>query len=545
MSEGDIRIGGERTTAQALGIRTRLDGANESVAALPDLQRLLQRQRTVSQAGADIIGAAQTYSSNRAKEAERQKQQAEHDFRQAEAGARIKQAEQTKQDWGVGGSKNRALQAVTTVLTGSLGGQSGLQVASNTIAPYAATLIGDTFGQNGSHPNKAAQLLGHAILGAALAYSNGGDPAAGAASGAGAEGAAMVLTRTLYGEEAAKRPDLLPEQDKERIRTLSSAVAAVVGGVSGSRDGGGNAVDVLSNAQVGGVVGRNAVENNYYLTPVAASHSEQEAREIYRILKDQIDTTCGNRARINECRAYIGHIVNFLQNKELSDKYPDLTNQSKRFLANHSDLVESFIRGERQRLEARDKSAFFRYVIPGSQMVFGAVGVASSVAFGGVTCAESAGLGCAAAGVGIIANSDEITTGARNFGRRASEQQPTRIVQAFMATGMSRDSAETTSLLISLGATGGAGAAPKAGMLFNRSSNTARYATAGSTISSTSGRTRWGWMPKRSASSQGTSRQMSTIDGEMVGYRRTTIQQNMTSKRNSIEYVPQGTLRHK
>ena len=288
----------------------------------------------------------------------------------------------------------------------------------------------------------------------------------------------MVLTRTLYGEEAAKRPDLLPEQDKERIRTLSSAVAAVVGGVAGSRDGGGNAVDVLANAQVGGVVGRNAVENNYYLTPVAASHSEQEAREIYRILKDQIDTTCGNGSRINECRAYIGYIVNFLQDKELSDKYPDLTNQSKRFLANHSDLVESFIRGERQRLEAMDKSAFFRYVIPGSQMVFGAVGVASSVTLGGITCAESAGLGCMGAGVGIIASGDEMTTGARNFGRRASEQQPTKIVQTFMATGMSRDSAETTSLLISLGAAG-VSAAPKAGMLF-RSSSTARYATAGS-----------------------------------------------------------------
>lgn len=109
-----------------------------------------------------------------------------------------------------------------------------------------------------------------------------------------------------------------------------------------------------------------------------------------------------------------------------------------------------------------------------------------------------------------------------------------------MATGMSRDSAETTSLLISLGAAG-VSAAPKAGMLF-RSSSTARYATAGSTISSTSRRARWGWIPKRSASSQGTSRQMSTIDGEIVGYRRTTIQQNMTSKRNSIEYVPQGTL---
>lgn len=35
---------------------------------------------------------------------------------------------------------------------------------------------------------------------------------------------------------------------------------------------------------------------------------------------------------------------------------------------------------------------------------------------------------------------------------------------------------------------------------------------------------------------------MSTIDGEMVGYRRTTIQQNITSRGTSIEYVPQGTL---
>ena len=94
----------------------------------------------------------------------------------------------------------------------------------------------------------------------------------------------MVLTRTLYGEEAAKRPDLLPEQDKERIRTLSSAVAAVVGGVAGSRDGGGNAVDVLANAQVGGVVGRNAVENNYLL--------ESDWSDYYRQMR-----ACGNNER--------------------------------------------------------------------------------------------------------------------------------------------------------------------------------------------------------------------------------------------------------
>ena len=100
----------------------------------------------------------------------------------------------------------------------------------------------------------------------------------------------MVLTRTLYGEEAAKRPDLLPEQDKERIRTLSSAVAAVVGGVAGSRDGGGNAVDVLADAQVGGVVGRNAVENNHLS---ALGQMQQFAVELER--------ACGSQGSPEQC----------------------------------------------------------------------------------------------------------------------------------------------------------------------------------------------------------------------------------------------------
>ena len=58
---------------------------------------------------------------------------------------------------------------MTTAITGALGGQNGLQVASNTLAPYAAATIGNTIGHNGSDPNQAAQLLSHAILGATLA----------------------------------------------------------------------------------------------------------------------------------------------------------------------------------------------------------------------------------------------------------------------------------------------------------------------------------------------------------------------------------------
>ena len=133
----------------------------------------------------------------------------------------------------------------------------------------------------------------------------------------------MVLTRTLYGEEAAKRSDLLPEQDKERIRTLSSAVAAVVGGVAGSRDGGGNAVDVLANAQVGGVVGRNAVQNNYlsqkeiesFIEELTQCNGDQSCRkatyERYRLLskqnRDEMRKSCirGSGADSAECAGHL------------------------------------------------------------------------------------------------------------------------------------------------------------------------------------------------------------------------------------------------
>ena len=41
----------------------------------------------------------------------------------------------------MGGDKSRALNAVTTAITGALGGQTDLQVAANTLAPYAANMI--------------------------------------------------------------------------------------------------------------------------------------------------------------------------------------------------------------------------------------------------------------------------------------------------------------------------------------------------------------------------------------------------------------------
>ena len=54
----------------------------------------------------------------------------------------------------LGGSKSRALTAAETLITGALGGQGDLQLAANTLAPYAAAAIGKRFG-HGENKNEA------------------------------------------------------------------------------------------------------------------------------------------------------------------------------------------------------------------------------------------------------------------------------------------------------------------------------------------------------------------------------------------------------
>ncbi|WP_114204602.1 VENN motif pre-toxin domain-containing protein, partial [Acinetobacter baumannii] len=148
---------------------------------------------------------------------------------------------------------------VTTAITGALGGQTDLQVAANTLAPYAANMIGEKFG-HGEDKNKAAQLASHAILGATLAYLNGGNPAAGGSAAVASEAAADYFANQYNDGKTAINPEtgkfdanLLPENVKSGIRDLTAAIGAVVGGTVG---------DSASNAQLAGVIGQNAVENN-------------------------------------------------------------------------------------------------------------------------------------------------------------------------------------------------------------------------------------------------------------------------------------------
>ncbi|MEG0292629.1 MAG: EndoU domain-containing protein, partial [Anaerovoracaceae bacterium] len=248
-------------------------------------QEILDQQKTVADATSTIAAATRTYSQNQQQQAELEKQRTEQTAvaeLQAQGGdeweqyqkstnvaekqeilknnsERYKTASETAQDWGMGGDKSRAVNAVTMAVTGALGGQTDLQVAANILAPYAAQVIGGQFG-HGEDKNTAAQMVSHAILGAALAYVNGGDPTAGGSAAVASEAAADYLTNQYKDNPAYQNengefiPNLLPEDVKTQIRDLTAAIGAVVGGTVG---------DSAFEAQLAGVVGQNAVENNY------------------------------------------------------------------------------------------------------------------------------------------------------------------------------------------------------------------------------------------------------------------------------------------
>ncbi|HHK6006258.1 TPA: hypothetical protein ACQWGN_002253, partial [Neisseria subflava] len=226
------------------------------------------------------------------------------------------QAYQEARSWGVGGSKSRALSAAETLITGALGGQGDLQLAANTLAPYAAAAIGKRFG-HGEHKNEAAQAIGHFMLGAALAYANGADPLAGGSAAVAAERAAEYLAKqyddgkTAIDPTTGKfNPNLLPEPIKEEIKAQTGVIASVVGAAGGSLKGGsksstnGTNINALFNAQVGGVLGQNAVGNNYLSPGLTIPFVDKEiSPDQIKKFGQELGENCGKTGNKASCAA--------------------------------------------------------------------------------------------------------------------------------------------------------------------------------------------------------------------------------------------------
>jgi len=284
VTDGKITIGGVTTNSvKDLGINTDVSKANASLDKLPDLQKLLKDQQAMSAAAGTVIATSKQVASEFADEARKTEIKAQAtldnpkstDEQKAEAEKTIAAAKQVQAEWGVGGDKSRALNVVTGILVGSVAGQGGTQIAANAAAPYLAAEIGDYFKKEGNE-NQTLQDLSHAVLGAALAYANGGSIAGGALAGGGGELAAQVLTKELYpqafdADGVLQRDKLTPEQ-VSNITALSGAIGALLSGTAGGS---------IHDAAIGEQVATNAVENNFLKRPEADAKRRElkECRE--------------------------------------------------------------------------------------------------------------------------------------------------------------------------------------------------------------------------------------------------------------------------
>lgn len=77
------------------------------------------------------------------------------------------------------------------------------------------------------------------------------------------------------------------------------------------------------------------------------------------------------------------------------------------------------MKAEYEKLDREDKSILHRYISPGAEIVSGSLGVVLSGVAGGGSCAETFGLGCAAALVGVTSSYDHVITGTKNFGKKS------------------------------------------------------------------------------------------------------------------------------
>ncbi|MCW2481074.1 VENN motif pre-toxin domain-containing protein [Candidatus Symbiopectobacterium sp. NZEC135] len=154
--------------------------------------------------------------------------------------------------YGVGSSFQQAAQAATAAIQALAGGDIKQAIAGGA-APYLAQLVKDATLPVGREPTaeeRAANLMGHAVVGAVVAQLSGKDAGAGALGAASGELAAEVIRQKVFDGRDVKD---LSENEKQSLSALSTLAAGLASGLAS-----GDTADGSSGAQAG----RNAVENN-------------------------------------------------------------------------------------------------------------------------------------------------------------------------------------------------------------------------------------------------------------------------------------------
>ena len=98
---------------------------------------------------------------------------------------------------------------------------------------------------------ETAHILAHGVLGAAVSAAGGNDALAGALASGGAEAAAPVIGKWLYGKDDGGS---LSAEEKETVSAITRMLGTAAGAAAGN-----SAADAVR----GGMAGQNAVENNH------------------------------------------------------------------------------------------------------------------------------------------------------------------------------------------------------------------------------------------------------------------------------------------
>lgn len=269
LTEGNITIGGSRTTAAELGINTDANAAHRALDALPDTNKLLADQQAMASAMGTVASVGQQIRAdiNRSiDEAKSRKETAKAILSDPVRSSALSADEKTalvamalESDRDIERLQKAGIlvSSIAGGLAASTGGTG--EILGATLAPAISYQIGQYFKENPARntvdaggrgeEGSAAHILAHALLGAAVASSSGSNALVGAIAAGGAEAAAPAVARLLYGKDSKD----LTASEREAV----SAVVGAGGSIIGSFKGG------LIGAAAGSSAAKNAVDNNW------------------------------------------------------------------------------------------------------------------------------------------------------------------------------------------------------------------------------------------------------------------------------------------
>ncbi|MDK4685567.1 VENN motif pre-toxin domain-containing protein, partial [Kingella negevensis] len=231
----DIRS--EDAGKQSGSLKNRFDAAA--------VQNELDFQRNVSQQFSQTVGTAQGMLNEKI-DALKQQHQA-GDITEADYAQKLKQLQYSQV----------FLNMVAAALSAPTDSAAG--IAAATASPALSYQIGQYFkGLAQENPDgrltagqETAHILAHGVLGAAVSAAGGNDALAGALASGGAEAAAPVIGKWVYGKDDGVS---LSAEEKETVSAITRMLGTTAGAAVGN-----SAVDAVR----GGMAGQNAVENNH------------------------------------------------------------------------------------------------------------------------------------------------------------------------------------------------------------------------------------------------------------------------------------------